>query len=372
MKQQHSLAILMGLLLMTLTFTIFATPNTPLNPQTVVASWDLENNSKKINMSLPERLAKVSWHIDQSQYPGQANKHYGRARALLKPFISDDSLQNIDETTENNQRVQLLYLWARVLQHQHQFASAERILNQAQKLQEQNNSNVTLLKASVQLAQGHFAKAKTTCAQLLGQAQLVTVAACTLEATAQLEQLPESYQQITALLTGQPTFANNSLNNWLLQIAADMALHLDLPEDAQKWLGKGLANKQSLHTKPLSFIVLWADVQLALGQHLIVLSQLENIVEKAGFKDDALLSRLAIAETHTAQTHWQLLFRERVNLRKMRNDFYHAADIARYYIYVLPNSVKALYWAELNWQQTKLSDDKMLLEKAKTMQANQL
>lgn len=372
MKQQHSLAILLGLLLMTPAFTLFAKPITPQNPQTVVASWDIDDNDNNINMSLPERLGKVAWHIEQSQYPGQANKHYGRARALLKPFMSNGSIQNIDETTNTDQKVQLLYLWARVLQHQHQFASAEHILNQAQRIDEQDNSNVTLLKASVQLAQGQFSKAKTTCAQLLGQAQLITVAACTLEATAQLEQLTESYQQMTALLTSQPAFADNSLNNWLLQIAADMALHLNEPDEAQKWLAKGLADNHSLNTKPLSFIVLWADVQLALGEHLEVLRQLGSIVETAGFKDDALLSRLAIAETHTAQTRWQPLFKQRVDLRIARNDVYHAADLARYYIYVHPNTGEALYWAELNWQQAKLRDDKMLLEKAQVMQSTSL
>ncbi|WP_339723576.1 hypothetical protein [uncultured Paraglaciecola sp.] len=372
MKQHHSLAILLGLLLMTLTFAILAKPSTPLNPQTVVASWDVENSHKKINMTLPERLAKVTWHIDQSQYPGQENKHYGRARALLKPFISDDYLQSIDETIDNNQQIQLLYLWARVMQHQHQFALAEKILNQAQKLQKQYNTNVTLLKASVQLAQGDFAQAKKTCGELIGQAQLVTAAACTLEASAQLQQLPESYQQMTALLNNQRTFAENSLNNWLLQITAEMALHLDLPNEAQQWLEKGLSDNKNLHIKPLSFTVLWADVQLALGQPLAVLRQLGSLVDKAGFKDDALLSRLAIAETHTAQTRWQSLFKKRVNLRIARNDVYHAADIARYYIYVRPNAIEALYWASLNWQQAKLNDDKILLEKAKIMQSDQL
>jgi hypothetical protein len=372
MKQQHSLAILLGLLLMTLAFAIFAKPTTPLNPQTVVASWDVDDNRTNINMSLSERLVKAAWHIEQSQYPGQANMHYGRAKAMLKPFISDDFITNINDTTVNVQQAQLLYLWARVLQHQHQFALAEQILNQAQRIDEQNNSNITLLKASVQLAQGDFANAKKTCTNLLGHAQLITVASCTLEVTSQQGQLLESYQQMTALLSSQPSFADDSLNNWLLQIAADMALHLDLANDAQKWLLKGLTEKQSLNSKQLSFIVLWADVQLALGQHLEVLNQLGSIVETAGFKDDALLSRLAIAETYTTQTRWQFLFKQRVDLRIARNDLYHAADLARYYIYVQPNAIEALYWTKINWQQAKLSDDKMLLEKAKAMHVNQL
>lgn len=372
MKQLHTLAILLGLLLTTLTFAIFAKPSTPQSKQTVVASWDIDENNFTLSMNLPERLAKVAWHIEQSQYPGQANKHYARAKSLLKPLISHHSSGYVDQTTDIHQLAQVKYLWARVLQHQHQFLLAENILNQAQKLASTNRDNVILLKANVQLAQGQFSKAKETCTQLLGQAQLATVAACTLEATSQLNQPSESYQQMTTLLNNLPNFIENPLNNWLLQIVAGMAMDLGLYDEAQQWLAKGLASTQSLDTKPLSFLVMWADVQLAIGQHLTVLSKLANIVENAGFKDDALLSRLAIAETQTEQTHWQRLFKERVDLRIMRNDFYHAADIARYYLYIHPSSADALYWAELNWQQTKLSDDKSLLEKARTLQTSQL
>jgi hypothetical protein len=203
----------------------------------------------------------------------------------------------------------------------------------------------------------------------LGQTQLLVATACALETTAQQIQLTESYQQMAALVKSQPTFANNPLNNWLLQIATDMALHLDLPKEAQKWLVKGLADDLSLDLKPLSYIVLWADVHLALKQHQAVLTALGRIAHTAGFMDDALLSRLAIAETQTRQTHWQQLFKQRVDLRIARSDLYHAADLARYYIYVQPSAEEALHWAQLNWQQAKLSDDKMLLEEAKAMQS---
>lgn len=366
MKQQYSLAILLGLLSMTLGFAIFANPTQPKNAETVVASWTVDN-TKKTNMNVSERLSKAAWHIDQSQYPGQANKHYSRANALLNTFMSDDLTVNQDATLSKAQQVELYYLWARVLQHQHQFNLAEQALNQAQHIHQKQNTNVTLLKANVQLAQGEFNKAKSTCAELLGEAQLVTIAACTVEVTAQQGQLHESYQQMTTLLSRQPTFSNTSMDNWLLQIVSDVALQLGSFEEAQKWLEKGLTEGQSLHQKPLSFVVLWADVQLALEQHQAVLVTLADIVNTAEFMDDALLSRLAIAETNTSQNHWQSLFKQRVELRIARNDLYHAADLARYYIYVQPSAQEAFRWASINWQQAKLSDDKMLLEKAKAM-----
>lgn len=58
---------------------------------------------------------------------------------------------------------------------------------------------------------------------------------------------------------------------------------------------------------------------------------------------------------------------ERVSLREIRQDTFHASELAKYYINIQPNPDKALYWANINWQQAKMSMDQQLLKDAQAM-----
>ncbi|WP_340678929.1 tetratricopeptide repeat protein [Paraglaciecola sp.] len=368
--QQRSLLIILILLVLLIALGASATPYTPNTQEQIVAKWDISSTDKDQSLSLQQRLEKAAWHIQQGQYAGQANKHYGRARALLSPLFNTDATdtwENKAATTHSH----ALYLWARVLQHQHQFSQAQQVLEQAIIL-DNGNSAALLLKANVLLAQGQFTKSKQACTQLLGKADLVLTSACVLEVSANQEQLVSSYAQLSRLLTLTHTIPNkpatDQQQDWLLQLAADMALRLDLKSEAQTWLASGLTPQQSLAQKPLSFIVLWADIELSLKQEQKVLSQLSIIVNQAGFKDDALLTRLSMAEKSTTKAYWQTLLAERINLRIARKDTFHSADLARYFLDIKPDPELALYWAQINWQQAKLNDDKQLLNRALMMQ----
>jgi len=86
------------------------------------------------------------------------------------------------------------------------------------------------------------------------------------------------------------------------------------------------------------------------------------------------LLRLAIAEKKLNKTgkKWQNLMAQRVTLREVRKDTFHASDLAKYYLDVQPNRDKALYWAHINWQQAKMSADEQLLIQAQAMQRDTL
>jgi tetratricopeptide (TPR) repeat protein len=360
------------LLLFFISLGASAEPYKPLDRQEIVARWDLGAANKETSLPLQQRMEKVAWHIEQGQYAGQANKHYGRARALLSPLF--DSAQSAQLSTENNiSQSYTLYLWSRVLQHQHQFVQAINYLNQSIELNPDNSAAI-LLKANVLLTQGKFAQSKQTCTQLIGKADLLLTTACVLEVMANQDQLSAGYVQLSQLLNQQSLLNSKQKQEWLLQLAADMALRLNKYQEAEQWLAMALSNvsegsgKLNLAQKPLSFIVLWADVQLSLRQTNPVLVQLSYVVEQAGFKDDALLTRLSLAEKTTAKTKWQSLLTERIELRLARQDKFHSADLARFYLDIVPNPEQALYWARINWQQAKLNDDKQLLDRALMMQ----
>lgn len=366
--QERSLMVLLILLLLFITLGALASPVKPTDRNAIVARWDADSANKETTLPLQQRLEKAAWHIEQGQYAGQANKHYGRARALLSPLLTSQPFQN-DVIKNPFTHSYLLYLWARVLQHQHQFSQAIEHLEHSIALNP-NNSAAILLKANVLLTQGQFAQSKQTCAQLVGKADLLLTSACVLEVGANQDQLATSYARLTQLLKPKTLHSNQQAQDWLLQLVAEMALKLNKASEAQSWLAKGLNHQQDLAQKPLSFIVLWADIQLSLGHEQRVLQQLASIVEHAGFKDDALLTRLSLAEKPTGQLDWQNLLAERMALRLARQDTFHSADIARFYLDIAPDPEQALYWAEVNWQQAKLFDDKHLLHRALLMQNN--
>lgn len=56
---------------------------------------------------------------------------------------------------------------------------------------------------------------------------------------------------------------------------------------------------------------------------------------------------------------------KRVELRELRQDTFHASDLALYYLSIDKQTEKALYWANINWHQAKLDADKQLLSQAK-------
>ena len=86
--------------------------------------------------------------------------------------------------------------------------------------------------------------------------------------------------------------------------------------------------------------------------------------------DDALLVRLALSEKHIGKEHgekdkhWQTQLAERVALREQRQDSLHASELAIYYLDIAPNAQKALYWAEINFSNTREYSDKKLLTRA--------
>lgn len=119
--------------------------------------------------------------------------------------------------------------------------------------------------------------------------------------------------------------------------------------------------------------MLWADIHLDQQQGEVVLETLGPIVEASDSFDDALLLRLTLAEqlsntSNTSNKVWQQRLSQRIEIRLQRNDTAHAADIAQYYLDIDPEPIKALHWANINWQQAKLTADKLLLKRALAVQ----
>jgi hypothetical protein len=224
------------------------------------------------------------------------------------------------------------------------------------------------MKANIHMVQGNLAAAKQACLQVLGQGSLLLSTACALEVKAEQGEVAQSYQQLQRVINMAGEIPREQ-HVWLKQILADLAQRQQLPEQAIQHLS-GFPLAQA----PVSYLALWADIHLAQQQGNIVLNKLGPIVLASDSFDDALLLRLALAEQASNSVNnldkkvWQQRLTQRIEIRLKRNDTAHAADIARYYLDIAPNALKALHWAKINWQQAKLGPDKRLLERATAVQ----
>ena len=277
--------------------------------------------------------------------------------------------QNVGETEVNqgflktelakryqaNPTAKVGYLYARVLQREHLFNDALTVIDNILK-SNPNMVNSLLLKANMLQTKGKFDSARLTCLQLLGLASVETVSTCALDAESHNGKVETSYKSLLSVVGDKPSSQATQ------HVLAEMAFRLNQPKQTLKHLAN-----VDLKKAPVSILVLWSDAQLELSNYNAVIDTISNLISEPNNLEDALLLRLAQAEKQNIQSQtskWQALISKRIELREQRQDTFHAADLALYYLTIEDNSDKALYWATINWQQAKLESDKTLLARA--------
>jgi hypothetical protein len=289
-------------------------------------------------------VAEINDLVFNSQYIGQTERFQG----ILKSHLAD--LYQKQPTPD------IGYLYARVLQKEHLFKKAINIANTVL-LTAPNHNNSHLLLANIYMTQGQFSLAQQHCAALIGRISLITVSTCVLDVKSQQGDLLQSYTTLKKIVN------NKNISLETTHVLSEMSYRLKHYQQALNYI-----KHINLQSAPVSLVVLWADIQLALNNTKVVLTTLSDLLIDSSNLEDAILLRLAIAEKKQAVSHqWQTMMKQRVALRELRQDTFHASDIAHYYIAVEGNRDKALYWANINWQQAKMSADKQLLTQAKRM-----
>ena len=340
-----------------------AAPYTPSAADEIVAEWNYTASPALQKLQAqrhlqPENTAALitlaQAYLTQAAQPGYS-RLYGLAQATLAPSIA-----------RNEQDANLWFVWAQLLQHQHHFSEAQIALEKVLAL-EPTNAGANLLAARIYLIQAQPIAARNACIKLLGQADLLSISACSLEVASQKDEaaLRTSYEQLQLMLSNQG-LPSDERAAWILQMLADMALRLDEFEAAEIFLDK-VQQKNSV-----SYWAQWSDVQLKLGHGEAVVNALSKILAAAPEMDDALLVRIVLAEQQQATNNHKRInnadrlqeLRARVELREARGDQAHAADLAIYYLDIAPNAERALSWAQANWQAAREPSDKALLARA--------
>jgi tetratricopeptide (TPR) repeat protein len=336
MQQLHATSILLIFSLF-LSGNVLASAFTPTDDTVIATS----------NSTLVAQLtvAEIDELVHSSQYIGQTE----RLQGILKTQLA--------RLYQQKPTPQTGYLYARVLQKEHQFDAAINIATDVLS-GAPNHSNSHLLLANIYMIQGKQLLAKQHCTALLGQVSVITVSTCVLDVQSQQGKLLQSYQALQKITN------NKDISLATAHVLSEMSYRLNNFKTALAYI-----EDVDLQRAPVSLIVLWADAQLALNNAPEVLSTLSDLLTDSSNLEDAILLRLAIAEQQLAKsTQWQTRMQRRVALRELRQDTFHASDLAHYYITIQPNPDKALYWANINWQHAKMSADEQLLTQAKAMQ----
>ena len=245
-----------------------------------------------------------------------------------------------------------LLLLADIQQQQHQFAAALHTLDQVL-LREPQHIQASLMAARVYLAMHQLDAAQQACGRLWQQ-DLFLFSVCSYEVAGRRGGWQQSYAALLQLWQQQQELPLE-LDNWLRGILAEQAEQLGLIATAQQWLTPTLAQV------PTSLWLKWADLSLALGQAELVYQKITALPQLEAVADSLLLRltraehQLAYAPVFSAQLH------QRMQLRLMRGDADHAADLVHYFLYITPDAKSALHWAEINYQTAKEPDDQRLL-----------
>ena len=292
-------------------------------------------------------LAQISELLNSSATVGNSEANMG----LLKKTLS--------KAFQTNTSTEVRYLYAKVLQKEHAFDGALAVLELAPE-PEQIDVNSYLLAANLYMTKGEFAKAKRLCLMLLGVASLEVAATCAIDAESHTGNAQKSFNGLKRITANKPLSFNSR------HVLAELALRTNQPEQTLHYL-----RDIDLTSAPVSLVVLWSDAQLALDNFHEVLTVVPQLVREHSDLEDALLLRLAIAEAKVDKSQtWQSRMQARVQLREQRQDSFHASDLALFYLELTNNKEKARYWAEINWQQAKLDQDRLLLQRVNASYPN--
>lgn len=340
-----------------LVFLIFtassiAAPMVPKSDQTIIYQIDPQQFELKQLMTNDFTEAMLQQQVKKLlSEAGQVGKshYYQLAQNLLQPWIV---------STENPE---IMYQWAQVKQHQHDFKAALSQLDELF-LRQPKHVSAHLMAARIHLLQRNTFEAQQHCKKILGETDVFTVHICLAEVSSYQGALKNSYQQLQQLIVRKEIPESHQL--WLGLMLVDMAQRLEKYDEAIMWLNT-FPNKNNL-----SYLTAWADLHFKLDHPQLVFDQLSETAASVTEVSDALILRLAMAERKrypSEDNQWLGLFEQSIEVRKIRQDQLHANEMAMYYLYLKPNAEQALHWAKMNWQQSKEHHDQELLDAAEAM-----
>lgn len=338
-----------------------------------------------------EKIASLENLLNDSKQIGQSYK-IAQAQTIF------NSLDH--QKLSNPQEFRLLYLKAQLLQKNHQFAEALKLLNQIPTTANDYPA-AQLLASRLAILHGDSKAAVSYCTRVIQTLGPDIAHLCVLETKLDDPNSQIAYKKLAKRLTNAVSAENNlsaassntpmkgeqQLIYWLNRLGANLALIANEKENAIQLMERNLA------TDELYDLLLWTDLRLeqfieqtapqnsaspdkSKAQNNEILQSLYQRLDTLARThhhtiEDALVLRLARIEKLLQQDsndqtpQYQVLAQQRMQLRLARRDLDHTADLAYYFLHLQQQPRAAVYWATKNLESSKDFVDQRLYQQAR-------
>ncbi|MGO8702055.1 MAG: hypothetical protein ACLQVY_30605 [Limisphaerales bacterium] len=295
-------------------------------------------------------LAATLAHCCIDKYRSEADPRYlGRAQAALAPWWNQSAPP-----------VELLVLRATIKQSQHDFAASLADLESAIRIAPRNGQ-AWLTRATILTALGDYAEARRACVPLAGLAPGLVGVTAAANITCLTGGAERGCTLLRRALESNPS-AGTAEKLWALTILAETYDRLGRDADAETCFTDAL----TLGQRDPYLLGAYADFLLKKGRSKEAASLLRDET-----RADGLLLRLALAESALAprpaayEAHVAAL-QARFEAGRLRGDFVHQREEARFQLCLLHHPDEALRLAQANWQvQHEVADMRILIEAAR-------
>jgi len=295
------------------------------------------------NLPLALRLTRRYIRLSRAEYEPRYN---GYAQAALSPWWS------LPEPP-----APVLLMRATLLQNRHNFNSALADLDRVLSL-EPRNAQAWFTRAVILQVLGRYPEAVQSCLRMGMSIGMLARASCITSAASLNGKAAQSYKMLRAALARSPR-ADPGLRLWALTTLAEIAARNGDHEAAERHFRKAL----SLGRKDGYLLGAYADFLLDLGRAGEVRDLLAGETRPDGF-----LLRLALAEQQLGAPELKArieTLRARFAASRMRRNFVHLREEARFTLHLLKEPAKALRLAKENWGiHREPVDTRILLETA--------
>jgi Tfp pilus assembly protein PilF len=315
----------------------------------------------------PEDPAQVVLRLGSST--GESQLAQLRAASLAAPNDVDATIRYVDEliaagARSGNERyygyaeqvvqgaaaagnLALKLRHARLLQHKHEFAAAERVLGEILEI-DSHHREARLMRAQVRLHLHEPQQALTDCTALMPFVDLLTSTTCIAQARAAQGDLQRAQALLLRVLDYQR--GEDATRSWAAGVAAEFAVRLGDRSTAERWY------RESFDLDPQSHYarITYADWLLSAGRF----DEALQVANRGGSLADRARSVLASRDAGTLDAQrLQLAWQE----ADARGERAHLRDRARFELTLLHDAAKANSSARASFQDRNEADDALLL-----------
>jgi tetratricopeptide (TPR) repeat protein len=247
-------------------------------------------------------------------------------------------------------------------QLEHRFDVAVRALDDLLE-RDPSNAQAWLMRASIALTRGRFAESTSACTRLVFTADTQTAGACIAAVQTMTGRAQEAREFFAAAFARGDYETDAALESWARTVAAETAVALDLPSEADAEFHAALATARRDGGRPTTYLVsAHVDFLLDSGRYMDALALLRDAP-----LNDATLLRAATAKKRLglAVDEEIRILSHHLELTLSEHEQTHGREAAYFLRHVLDEPADALAFAVRNFaEQRELLDARLVLESA--------